>query len=108
MLQDSVISKQHKIGDVLQFIETSDMSSVFPNLRQLYKIYTIMPVSSASAERSFSRLKLIKSYTRSKMGESRLSDLALLSIERNISENLDFNNVIQTFANMKSRRKKLV
>ena len=75
MILDSVISKPHKIGDVLEFIETNDMSSVFPNLKQLFKIYTVMPVSSASAERSFSRLKLIKSYTRSTMEESRLSDL---------------------------------
>ena len=42
------------------------------------------------------------------MEEGRLSDLAMLSIEKNISENLDFSNVIQTFANMKNRRKKLV
>ena len=83
------------------------MSSVFPNLKQLLKIYTVMPVSSASAERSFSRLKIIKNYARSTMEESRLSDLSLLSIERSTSEKLDFDNVIQTFANIKNRRKNL-
>jgi len=47
----------------------------------------------ASAERSFSRLKQIKSYTRSTMDEIRLSDLSILNIEEEFSENLDFNSV---------------
>nr|CAI5858450.1 unnamed protein product [Callosobruchus analis] len=37
-----------------------------------------MPVSVASCERSFSKLKLIKTYLRSTMGQERLSGLAIL------------------------------
>src|ERR1044072_1665010 len=37
-ISDSVISELHKIGNLLEFIETNDMSSVFPNLKQLLKI----------------------------------------------------------------------
>jgi len=36
-------------------------------LANLCRIYNILPVSSASAEQSFSRLKQIKSYTYSTM-----------------------------------------
>ena len=63
-----------------------------------------MPVSSASAEQSFSRLKQIKSFTSSTMDEIRLSDLALLNNENEYFENLDFNSVIDSFAKMKNRR----
>ena len=45
--------------------------------------------SSTSAERSFSRLKQRKSYTRSTMDETRLLDLSVLNIEKEFSENLD-------------------
>ncbi|CAK6977182.1 uncharacterized protein LOC110155161 [Scomber scombrus] len=75
-----------------------------PNLEKLYRIYLTVPISSAQAERTFSRRKLIKSYLRSTMSESRLSNLALLFIEREISEKANFNNVVETFARMKNRK----
>jgi len=60
MLQDAVISEVRKICDVFHFLEIRDMSGIFSNLTNLYRIYNVLPVSSASAERRFSRLKQIK------------------------------------------------
>ena len=51
---------------------------VFPNLRISLQILLTTAVSIASWERSFSKLKLILSYSRASMGQDRLSDLALL------------------------------
>lgn len=96
-----------QITEVLKFMISQDMVSSYPNLYVLYKIFYTLPVSSATAERSFSRLKLLKTYLRSTMCEERLSHLAILSIERNIAENIDFNRVIDTFSLMKNRRKLL-
>ena len=59
---------------------------VFPNLRISLQILLTIPVSIASCERSFSKLKLILSYSRASMGQDRLSDLALLSVERETLE----------------------
>ena len=81
------------------------MSGMFSNLANLYRISSILP---ASAERSFSRLKQIKSYTRSTMDEIRLSDLSMLNIEKESAENLDFISVVDIFAKMKIRGKQLV
>ena len=55
-------------------------------------------VSTAHCERSFSALKRIKSYLRSTMVEDRLADLAILSIEREISGSLVLDDVITEFA----------
>ena len=41
------------------------------------------------------------------MDEIRLSDLSVLNIEKEFSENLDVNSVVDTFAIMKNRRKQL-
>jgi hypothetical protein len=50
-------------------------------------------VTSATAERSFSSLRRMKTYLRSTMTQDRLSNLALLYIEREVSgqlrDNLD-------------------
>ena len=59
----------------------------FPNVKALLCILTTLPVSTATAERSFSTLKRIKTYLRNSMGDSRLSGLALLSIHREIEVN---------------------
>lgn len=63
-----------------------------------------MPVTSASAERSFSKLKLIKNYLRSTISQDRLSSLALLNIERLQTSEIDVDNIINIFANTKARK----
>lgn len=82
-----------------------DMVSSYPNLYTLYKIYYTLPVSSATEERSFSRLKLLKTYLRSTMSEESPSDLAILNIESTIEQTINFDQVIATFSKMKKRRK---
>ena len=96
-----------KSNDVLSFIIEEGMENLFPNMCTLYKIFLTISVGSAHAERSFSRLKLIKNYLRSTMRQERLSNLSRLSIEREISGNCDYDAVIDKFAAMKIRRKKL-
>ena len=86
--------------DLLGFI-VSYGDDVFPNLRISLQILLTIAVSIASCERSFSKLKLILSYLRASMGQDRLSDLALLSIERETLENINFDNVIDEFATIK-------
>ena len=63
-----------------------------------------IPVIVASAERSFSKLKLIKSYLRSIISQERLNGLAILSIEKKLLENLEYKNLISNFASQKARR----
>jgi hypothetical protein len=48
-----------------------------------YRILFIVLVTVASAERSFSKLKLLKNYLRSTMSQERLNGLATLCIEKN-------------------------
>ena len=44
----------------------------------------------ASGEQSFSKLKLIKTYLRSTMNQERLTNLAILSIERDVARTMDY------------------
>lgn len=68
----------------------------------MLKIFSILPVTTASVERSFSTLKRIKTYLRNSTSENRLNGLALLNIHRDID--LDINLLIDVFANKKERR----
>ena len=55
---------------------------VFPNLQISLQILFAIPVSIASCQRSFSKLKLTLSYSRASMEQDRFSNLAFLSVER--------------------------
>ena len=68
----------------------------------MIRTYATIPVSTATVERSFSKLKLIKTTLRSLCTEERLSDLLLLAIEKDIP--MDHNEVINIYENMAPRR----
>ena len=69
----------------------------FHELFRLYKIAVTIPATSASAERSFSALKGIKTYLRSTMTHNRISNLDVLSIERRRSGHLDVEEFVDIF-----------
>ncbi len=71
---------------------------VFFELFRLKKIAVVLLVSSASCERSFSTLKLIKTHLRSTISDSRLSNLAVLSIVSECSNALDMDDFIKRFS----------
>jgi len=87
---------------ILKFI-VSYGSDVFPNLKVGLQVMTIA-VSVAGCERSFSKRKLILTHLRSTMSESRLTNLAILSIEREIADGMDFSSMIDSFASLKLRK----
>ena len=75
--------------DVLQFILQQKLEDNVPNLTVALRILLTTPVSVASAERSFSKLKLIKTYIRSTMKQERLVGLAFISIENELASTDD-------------------
>ncbi|XP_076658585.1 52 kDa repressor of the inhibitor of the protein kinase-like [Halictus rubicundus] len=75
---------------------------MYPNIRKFLCIMATLPVSVATAERSFSTLRRIKSWLRSSMVEDRLTGLALLHIHKNVP--IDVNDVITRFGRRRKRK----
>ena len=89
--------------ELLNFV-VSYGNDVFPNLRVALQFPLTISVSVASYERSYSKLKLILTYLRSSMSEIRLNNLALLRIEKQTLNRIDFNKIIDDFAASKARK----
>lgn len=51
-----------------------------PEVATILKLFLAILMTSTTAERSFSKLKLIKNYLRSTMAQTRLPDISVLSI----------------------------
>jgi hypothetical protein len=69
----------------------------YPNASIAYRILFILLVTIASAERSFSKLKLLKNYLRSIMSQERLNGLATLCIEKKLLDDTDISSIIDDF-----------
>jgi hypothetical protein len=65
-------------------MEAFKYASMFPNIKCLLTILSVIHITTASAERSFSSLKRIKTYLRSTMGQERLNGLAMLRLNKDI------------------------
>jgi hypothetical protein len=78
-----------------------DITEVFMAILLFYTI----PVTSAGAERSFSKLKIIKNYLRNSTGQDRLKYLSLIAVENKAASKLDLSEVIDQFANIKARKR---
>lgn len=93
--------------ETLNYLKKNDIATIFPNLVIALRILLTLPVSVASGERSFSKLKIIKNYLRSTMAQERLVGLATISIESEICESLNYDELISEFAKIKARRVQL-
>ena len=70
----------------------------YPTLCKVYAIAVAIPISSSTAERSFSALKRVKTRIRSTMLQERLEALLLMAVERQILQSLDKERIIDMFA----------
>lgn len=77
------------------------VQTTFPLIHTFLSILVTLPVSTASAERSFSTLRRVKTWLRSRVTEDRLTSLALMNVHRDIL--VDVDKVIDRFAKSKHR-----
>jgi hypothetical protein len=100
-LQDFIPQENMGPLDILNFLKQHDY---FPNATIAYRVLLTIPVTVASAERSFSKLKLLKSYLRSTMTQERLNSLATIAIESEMLEKIDYEYIIEDFISKNTHR----
>ena len=96
-LPDSLMSAP----EILKFVMDADC---YPNISVAYRILLTVPVTVASAERSFSKLKLLKNYLRSTMSQERLNGLAMCTIEKDILDTIDFDTILDDFESINAQK----
>ena len=63
------------------------------------------PITSALSERSFSKLKLIKIVMRSVMNQDRLKDFMALGSEKNLTDSIDLNVIVDRWVKLSKTRR---
>ncbi|XP_064101016.1 uncharacterized protein LOC135211682 [Macrobrachium nipponense] len=87
---------------LLTFLHKKHLEELYPNLWVALRIACTLPVTvAASAERSFSKLKLIKTNLKSSMGQDRLTGLAIININHEVGKQVSFEDIIDDFVSKK-------
>ncbi|CAM4852094.1 unnamed protein product [Rotaria magnacalcarata] len=97
----SKIIESDNIANVLKTIGTAD---VYPRAQKVLQYLLTIPISIASNERSFSKLKIVKNYLRTNMSDQRLFHLMLCAIEKDYLDELNLYDLAKDWAKMKDRR----
>lgn len=84
--------------------KSEEMKHILPWANKICKLALTAPVSVATNERSFSKLRLIKNNLRSSIGDDRLDSLMILSVEKDVVDQLDMNKIATFWATLKNRR----
>ncbi|XP_074561276.1 uncharacterized protein LOC141817538, partial [Curcuma longa] len=102
--QDAELRKIGTITELCRCLVETSRHTAYNLVDRLLRLLVTLPVSTASAERAFSALKIIKTRLRSKMEDEFLSNSLLVYIEGGIAEKYDYDDIIQDFKNLKTRR----
>ena len=78
---------------------------VLLQVESLVKVLVTIPCSNAEAERSFSKLRLLKTYLRSTMTQERLNHLAILNVHRDKLDEINIEDVLEEFISRNNSRR---
>jgi len=99
-------NKENKtLNEIIQ--KSESVKNILPLSNILCRLAFTAPVTVASNERTFSKLKLIKNYLRSTTCEERLNSLMILNTEKDILDNLNLSIISEQWATLKQRRIKI-
>ena len=73
----------------------------------LLKLALTLPIATATIERVFSAMKIVKNRLRNRMEDEWMNDCLLVYIEKDIFNSIDDETIMQRFQNMKNRRGQL-
>jgi len=91
--------------DLLKALHQFSLTETCPNVNIALRMFLTLPVTVASCERNFSKLKFIKTYLRSSMRQRRLTNLDILFIKNStILNQLNYEDIINEFASRKARK----
>jgi hypothetical protein len=90
-------------GLALKFVQTGH-HMIFPLVYRLITLALTLPVATASVERAFSAMNIIKTDLRNKMGDDWLNDLMICYVEKEIFAEIDDKKIMLRFHSYKERR----
>ena len=86
-------------SEIIEYFKKMDpgLSSIMSEVRKVMELILVLPATTASAERSFSRMKLIKTPLRSRMSQERLNHFMLIGLNPDLVDEIDSTKIAKEF-----------
>ena len=97
---DVAITRVTNIQTLCEVINEVSMSKVMFSEVLYLKIFYTIPVTTATAERTFSVLRRLKTYLRATMSQTRLNNTMLLYVHEDRRDELDIITLANSFGNV--------
>ena len=104
MLKEKVSCFDEILLAVSKFPEPE--KKLIQEVQNICKLLTVNPATSAAGERSFSSARRLKTWLRSRMGDERFSNLAVLNGHKQRTDSVSIADVAQEFVSRNKNRKR--
>jgi hypothetical protein len=102
--QSTYFKNLSTIQNLCSCLVATNRNKIYFLIDRLLRLIMTLPVSTATTERSFSAMKIIKTKLRNKMKGRFLADSMTVYIEREISSSISSDCIIDDFKSLDSRR----
>ncbi|KAL5774680.1 hypothetical protein ACOSP7_012237 [Xanthoceras sorbifolium] len=99
--QQQVFQKMSTISELCRALAETRSSHHFPLIDRLIRLILTLPVSTATTERAFSAMKLVKTGLRNKMDDKFLANYLVVYIEKEIAEKFSSESIIDDFMSLR-------
>ena len=95
------------IGQLVEKMVEMKKNVSYPLVYSLVTLALILPVATATVERAFSVINMIKNRLHNRIGDQWMNDCLVTYIEKDIFKTIEYEKIMQRFQNMKNRRGQL-
>ena len=86
---------------------SQDARNLLPQVEELLRQLLVLPASSATAERSLSALRRLKTWMRTTMSQRRLNSVAVIHVHRTRARDVEANEVARDFVGLNASRRQI-
>jgi hypothetical protein len=101
------LENMSSIADLCQGLVETEKSTIYPLINMLIRLILTLPVSTATTERAFLAMKIVKTRLRNQMEDDFLANYLIVYIEKEITERFAIDMIIDDFYYMKEQRAQL-
>ncbi|KAL9830568.1 putative transcription factor and/or regulators TTF-type(Zn) family [Arabidopsis thaliana] len=102
--EDDRFANLKSLGDLARVMIETRKHLSHPQVYRLLKLVLTLPIATATVERCFSAMKIVKTTLRNRIGDQFLNDYVVCFVERELFDKVTNEVVIRRFQSMEDRR----
>jgi hypothetical protein len=101
--EDHRFSNLNTIGELAQKMVETEKDRCYTFVYRLLKLVLVLPVPTATVERCFSAMRLVKTYLSNKIGDEHMSNRLICYVEKEEFKKVTNDAVVNRFMNMEGK-----